>query len=76
MCNKLQLKIDHINTDKKHQAEAQKELHLLKAEAARLVKNASYILKDDSKVAICFDLQIMISTPYIINYKAYYVRQL
>lgn len=45
ICDKLQLKIDHGNAYEKQQAGTQKQLHLRKAEAATLAKDAFHILK-------------------------------
>ncbi|CAH0558680.1 unnamed protein product [Brassicogethes aeneus] len=76
-CDKFQVIIDHENDlEVKRQAEIQKELHLRKAAAARQAKDEWHHNDDETKVAICFDLQKTMPTPNLSNSKAYYYRQL
>jgi len=53
-----------------------KELHLRRAEAARLVNDSSSKIEDDTYISICFDLQKTLTIPNLTNQKAYYYRQL
>lgn len=76
VCDKLQITIDHGEEGAKRQATFDKELHLRKAETAKLAKDSFKTLNDDSQVAICFDLQKMLPTPCVHTSKAYYLRQL
>lgn len=76
-CDKLQIIIDHgQEQEAKEQASLQKDLHIHKAEVARKAKNDCHNINDESQVAICFDLQKTMPTPYVTSSKAYYCRQL
>lgn len=54
-CDKLTNKIKHGTPEQKEQAENQKELHLRRAEAARLAKDNSSKNNDYTHISICFD---------------------
>lgn len=76
ICNKYTGKIDHGTEEEKEVAKNEKELHLRRAEAACLAKDTASKVKDDSHIAICFDLQKTMPTSNLTNQKAYYFRQL
>ncbi|KAG8305653.1 hypothetical protein J6590_065573 [Homalodisca vitripennis] len=65
-----------IAAEEKALAQIEKEIHLRKAEAVRTAKEEFHKLKDDSRVAIIFDLQKTMPTPNVSTSKAYYLRQL
>lgn len=76
ICDKLTKKIEFGTSEQKQEAENQKELHLRRAEAARLAKDNTKNIEDDTYISICFDLQKTLPTQNLTNQKAYYFRKL
>lgn len=75
-CDKLHIKITHDEAEVKAQVQVEKKLQPHKAEAAKSVKDKCQELKYDSQVAIIFDLQKTMSTPYVSTFRAYYYKLL
>lgn len=76
ICDKMTKKIEFGAPEQKLECKNQKELHLHRAEAARLAKDYTKHTEDDTHISICFDLQKTLLTPNLSNQKAYYFRQL
>lgn len=76
ICDKLTKKIEFGTPEQKQESKNQKELHLGRAEAARLAKDNAKHIEDNTHISICFDLQKTLPTPNLSNQKAYYFRQL